>query len=95
MKNCANIQALADELGIHRRLLYVWRDKLAPQNGAASPPESTREHDLERQVERLKRALADKTLEVDFFSGALQKIQARRQSDSATGETLSTSKSGK
>ena len=27
----------------------------------------------------LKRVLADKTLEVDFFKGALQKVEARRQ----------------
>jgi len=30
----------------------------------------------------LKRVVADKTLEVDFFKGALQKIEARRSSAS-------------
>ena len=29
----------------------------------------------------LKRVLAEKTLEVDFFKGALQKVEARRQSN--------------
>ena len=32
-----------------------------------------------KQVHQLKRLLAEKTLEVDFFKGALQKIEARRQ----------------
>ena len=30
MKRCDNIVALAEELGIHRRLLYKWRDQLEP-----------------------------------------------------------------
>jgi hypothetical protein len=42
----------------------------------------------------LKQALAEKTLEVDFFRGALQKIEARRQPHGKTGETASTPKSG-
>ena len=27
LKNCDNIVALAQELGVHRRLLYKWRDQ--------------------------------------------------------------------
>ena len=41
------------------------------------------------------RLLADKTLEVDFFKGALQKIEARRQRNSGSGEMASTTRSGK
>jgi hypothetical protein len=43
------------------------------------------------EVDELKRLLAEKTLEVDFFKGALQKVAARRQNN--TGERASTSKS--
>jgi len=39
--------------------------------------------------------LAEKTLEVDFFRSALQKVEARRQQSSRTGEKASTSKSGR
>jgi hypothetical protein len=39
--------------------------------------------------------LAEKTLEVDFFKGALQKVEARRQKRDETGETASTSRSEK
>jgi Transposase len=30
LKSCDNIVALARELGVHRRLLYKWRDQLDP-----------------------------------------------------------------
>ena len=43
---------------------------------------------------RLKQALADKTLELDFFKGALQKVEARRQSSTQPGGTASTTKCG-
>jgi hypothetical protein len=39
--------------------------------------------------------LAEKMLEVDFFRGALQKVEALRQSSTGSGGTVSTSKSGK
>jgi len=30
LKSCDNIVALSEELGVHRRLLYRWRDQLEP-----------------------------------------------------------------
>jgi hypothetical protein len=42
------------------------------------------------QVHRLKRLLAEKTLEVDFSRRALQKVKARRQKSGDSGETAST-----
>jgi len=45
-----------------------------------------------KEIHRLKQLLAEKTLEVDFFKGALQKIEARRQRNSGTGEMASTTK---
>jgi len=37
------------------------------------------DRELRLQVAQLKRLVADKTLEVDFFKGALQKVEARRR----------------
>ena len=92
LKSCDNIVALAQELGLHRRLLYKWRDQLEPvEHGEAAP--STPE--LRQQVRQLKRLLAEKAMEVDFFKGALQKVEARRQRSSSSGEPTSTTKSGK
>ena len=96
MKHCDNIGELAKELGIHRRLLYRWRDQLEPvEKGAGPAPPSPGEARLRQEVSQLKQALADKTLEVDFFKGALQKVEARRQQQDVTGAKASTTKSGK
>jgi hypothetical protein len=48
-----------------------------------------------KEIHHLKQLLAEKTMEVDFFRGALQKVEARRQKGSETGETASTSRSEK
>jgi transposase-like protein len=95
MKHCDDIGALAKELGIHRRMLYRWRDQLDPVKKDGEPAPNSREARLRNEVNQLKRALAEKTLEVDFFKGALQKIEARRQPQDGTGAPASTTKSGK
>jgi len=95
LKQSENIVELAKELGVHRRMLYRWRDQLEPvANKERSAPQSP-EARLRHEVNQLKRALAEKTLEVDFFKGALQKIEARRQQQDVTGAKASTTKSGK
>ena len=88
MNRCENIAALAEELGVHRSVLYQWRDQLGAR------PELSRESLLERENQRLKLALADKTLEADFFRSAFEKVEARRQSKTLTGGTASTTGSG-
>jgi transposase-like protein len=95
MRGCENVKELAKELGVHRNLLYSWRDRLAPEDRAEwEAKEAGREAHLERENRELKQALAEKSLEVDFFRGALQKIAARRQPNGKAGETASTTKSG-
>ena len=95
MKQCDDIGALAKELEIHRRMLYRWRDQLDPVKKSEGSPPNSGDARLRREVNQLKRALAEKTLEVDFFKGALQKIEARRQQRDGTGAQASTTKSGK
>jgi len=95
LKQCDNITELSKELGIHRRLLYTWRDKLEPaESQDGPPPVNSREFTLRKEVSKLKRALADKTLEADFFKGALQKVKARRRSSGNSGGKASTTRSG-
>ena len=93
MKESPNIRALARELGIDKRLLYDWRNRAADLRDKRSVPNR---HALqpETEIKELKRLLAEKTLELDFFRGALQKVAARRQQSGANGETASTTKSG-
>ena len=71
-------------------MLYHWKNHLkAIEGGTADSPI----RELRKQVRDLKRVLAEKTLEVDFFRSALQKVEARRQQSSRSGEKASTSKS--
>ena len=89
MQGCDNIVQLARELGICRRVLYNWRDRLDETN---PPPARTRELILRRQILKLKRLLANKTLEVDFFRHALQRVGARRRQNFYPGDKASTTK---
>lgn len=73
MNACGNIVRLARELGVSRRVLYQWRDRLEQTD---SSPGRSREIILRKQILRLKRLLANKTLEVDFFRRALQRVGA-------------------
>ena len=94
LRRSENVVALSEELGVHRRLLYKWRKQLEPTDG--SPPvDDLREFTLCKEINQLKRLLAEKTQELDFFRGALQKIEARRRKQSGTGATASTTRSGK
>jgi transposase-like protein len=95
LRSCDNISTLAKELGVHRRLLYTWRDKLeALESADGSPPPSQREATLRKEINQLKRVLADKTVEADFFKGALREVQARRPRSGGPGGTASTPTSG-
>ena len=94
LKTCDNIVALSKELGVHRRLLYKWRDQFAPFDETAEPATGTSpQTTLRRTVHQLQRLLVDKTVEVDFFKGALQKVEARRQQTGRSGGKASTTRS--
>ncbi|MEO7859670.1 MAG: transposase [Nitrospirales bacterium] len=94
LNQCENIVALAKELGISRRLLYTWREQLEPLDTGEDPPRTSREATLRKEVGQLKRVLAEKVLEVDFFKGALQHVEARRQRSDKAGTRASTPRSG-
>jgi len=67
MKDCPSVSALADELGIHRTVLYNWQRQLEAVGGPSARVTSP-VRELRKQVRELKRVVAEKTLEVDFFS---------------------------
>jgi len=96
MRESKNILGLGRELGLDVKMMYQWKWK---QEGRPRrhPPELTTQAvkgtDLEalrRENGQLKRLLAEKALEVDFFKGALQQVGARRQGGGEAGETPST-----
>jgi transposase-like protein len=92
MRDCPSVSALADELGVHRTILYQWQRKLE-YSGEGSSRVTSPVRELRKQVRDLKRILAEKTLETDFLQGALQKVEARRQSSKSSGGTASTTRS--
>ena len=92
--NCENIVALAKELGIQRRLLYKWRKNFEVADAIGEPvPPNAREGRLRKELGHVKRLLAEKALEADFFRSALQRVEARRQQSSVAGEKTSTTTS--
>lgn len=95
MRVCGNIR----ELGVQQKLLYTWKHWLEGRQeetratdaeGGAKREESK----LEWENARLKAALAEKTLEVDFFRGALRRIGEARRNDTESGGTASTPRFG-
>jgi transposase-like protein len=92
-----NLSALARELGVHRNLLYYWRNHQNNGPGQASmgwDPETAKVRELECRIASLEGSLGRKTLELDFFVSALRRIAGRRPRSKATGERASTEKSG-
>jgi hypothetical protein len=93
MQKARNICLLANELGISKKTLYRWKDKQLGKEKKVRVP-VPREEKLEAEIQQLKQSLASRTLEVDFFRGALQKIEARRRKSGESGARASTTKSG-
>jgi transposase len=95
LKSCVNVTGLSRELGVDRTLLYKWRERMERREGKKGDAAmGSGEKRVRAEIAELKRVLAEKTLEVDFFKGALQKIEARRQNTAGSGEKASTTKSG-
>ena len=95
LRKCDNVVALSEELGVYRRLLYKWRQQLEPTEPDGSRSLATREFTLTKEICQLRRLLGEKVQEIDFFKGALQKVEARRQNKENTGARASTTRSGK
>src|SRR5207245_1254326 len=72
MQEAQDIGLLAKELCVSVRTLYRWKDIQLGRVKKVREPEP-RDKKLEEEIGRLKQSLANRTLEVDFFKGALQK----------------------
>jgi transposase len=98
MKTSKNVKALAKELGVARQQLYQWRQQAEGRqkpidSGELEDPRDRRIRDLEKKVGELEGVIGQKTLELDFFAGALRRIGESRQKKGKTGATASTPKS--
>ena len=100
MKTCENIHSLARELKLQRKLLYTWKYQLEgrpePRHAnLATTAEERKDKQLRDEITKLKSALAEKTLENDFFKSALRRIKEGRQPSTASGASASTAPSGR
>src|ERR1700694_4178492 len=95
MKTCENIGALAVELKLERKLLYTWKYQFEgrpePRHANLGTTAEDRKEKAHRdEIGRLKSALAEKTLENDFFRSALLRVKQGRQQSTAIGASAST-----
>jgi len=98
MKTCENIEALANELKIQRKLLYTWRYQF---EGRPEPrrtnygvtAEERKEKQLRDEMNRLKSALAERVLENDFLKSALLRVKEERRPSTGNGASASTPRS--
>jgi transposase len=101
MEEAGNVSALAEELGVRRELLYDWREKFAvggaeALKGSGRPrptPEAMEALGGERRIAALERKLGEQALLIDFFNGALRRIEASRQASGEPGVTASSPRS--
>ena len=104
MKHCEDIGKLAEELGVSRGALYLWRRKdegLLSYRDAArkghpaadDDPQAKKIRELEAQVASLEGELGRRSLEASFFKSALRKVEGLHRQSGEPGGTASTSKS--
>jgi transposase-like protein len=94
LRTCMHIGKLCEELGVSATTLRKWRKEAAARHDRQPVTSQPSGETVEQENRRLKRALAEKVLEVDFLQGALQQIEARRRQNTASGARVSTPRSG-
>jgi transposase len=97
MKACEDVTALALELGIRRGQLYRFQNEALGRTPEPRPESWLKEKADERQRRRmaeLERLVARQALELDFFKGALLRIEGSRRKQGPNSGKPSTSKSG-
>jgi len=102
------VSTLATEFRVHRQLIYKWRDaeragKLGRRRGRpakAAPAAQEGSADAaaalavaQRKIAELERKVGQQAVELDFFRGALRRIEASRQASDGPGATGSSPRS--
>lgn len=93
----ASTGEVARKYQLNPNRIEVWKSQWRAQGELAFPGKGNRtepKHDAERIVE-LERKIGQQTMEIDFLKKALQRFKERRLPVVGSGDTSSTSKSGK
>jgi transposase-like protein len=102
------VSALAAEIGVHRQLIYKWRDaerdgRLGRRRGPPTKAERlAREASLveaselqlaRRKIAELERKVGQQAVDLDFFQRALRRFEVSRPASDAPGVTRSSPRS--
>ena len=90
LKSCDNVSKLARELKIPREWLYLWRDRARVPDERKSAEDRERER-LRKRVTELEELVGRQAATIDFFKGALRRVEERRQNNGRSGGAASTS----
>jgi len=106
MAEAPSIVGLAEQLGVRRKLLYEWRDRLQTQGsaglerGVGRPPGSKSQKisrsvpsTTELRIAELERLLGRKQLEVDFLKRAFEHVRGAASNHTSDGEKGSIARS--
>jgi hypothetical protein len=100
------VAALSRELGVRRKLLYQWRAVYRERGRAALERRPGRERrsseaagersrgQAARRIAELERKVGRQALQIDFLRRAFKRVAEARQSNSGSGGTASTGRSG-
>lgn len=100
MKTCNDVSSLVRELQVSRSQVYRWRDEAlgriaVPSPRTAAQIQEKKEEQQQRRIAELERLVARQALDLDFFKGALLRIEESRRKRTQTSGMPSTNKSGK
>ncbi len=100
MKTCNDVTALVRELQVSRSQVYRWRDEALGRIAVPSPKtaaqiQEKKEDQQRRRIAELERLVARQALDLDFFKGALLRIEENRRKRTQTSGMPSTNKSDK
>jgi len=100
MKTCNDVSSLVRELQVSRSQAYRWRDEAlgriaVPSPRTAAQIQEKKEELQKRRIAELERLVARQALDLDFFKGALLRIEENRRKRTQTSGMPSTNKSGK
>jgi transposase-like protein len=98
MKTCNDVSALVRELQVSRSQVYRWRDEALGRTPVPSPRtagqiQEKKEEQQRRRIAELERLVARQALDLDFFKGALLRIEENRRKRTQTSGMPSTNKS--
>jgi hypothetical protein len=104
MKHCEDIGQLADELGVSRGALYLWKRKSEGlrsyrdaarlgHSAAEDDPQAKKIRELEAKVAGLEGEVGRYSLEARFFKSALRKVEGLQRQSEKPGGIPSTTRS--